>query len=113
MIIYKCDKCGKTFDWYESFYYNKKFNNMGHKEMQQWEKENPDANYWESDRASFGANALKFVSFSPINDNMTTNNGKLSADIEDVTRGNNPLIILCQDCMTDFTRSLQEWWDSL
>ena len=109
MMAYKCDKCGKYFDWYEVAHYQKKFNDMSFREEQQWEKDNPNADFWNSNKCFVSANCIVLKSFDPINDNMASNDGKLSADINDVEDGNNPLIVLCANCMSDFLTSINYW----
>ncbi len=105
MIVYKCDKCGKIFDWYDVFYRDKKFNHMTYLERTNWMKDHPDAAYDESPRACMSWNCIHLRNIGPINDNMNTNNGVLTAKFEP-GEGNNVLIMFCEDCMTDFVNSL-------
>lgn len=111
MVAYRCDRCGKIFDWYEIFYHDKRFNHMDFNQMEKWKKENPNAPFWESPDAVYRANAIKLMFYEPVNENCSTNNGRLTGEIQETDEGNNPLIMLCADCMTDFTKSLKEWWD--
>ena len=111
MVAYKCDKCGKHFDWYECFYHDKKFNDMSYREIEKWKEENPNAEYWDSPRANWCANALQIMFYEPVNENCVTNKGKLQGRIQPCEDGNNPLIMLCPDCMTDFFSTLQEFWN--
>lgn len=105
MIMYRCDKCGKTFDWYDCFYKDKKFNHMTNRERETWIKEHPDAKFYESPEACYNWNCIHLQSVSPINDNMSTNNGVLTAHLEE-GEYNNVLLMFCQDCMTDFVNGL-------
>lgn len=105
MIMYKCDKCGKIFDWYEAFYKDKKFNNMRQRDLEKWTKEHPDAKWHESPNCNFRWNCIHLQLFEPINENMATNEGVLSAEVEE-GEGNNELLTFCKDCMTDFINGL-------
>ena len=105
MIVYKCDRCGAIFDWYECFYGDKKFNNMTYKELEQWEKDHPDAPYYHSPRCSYSWNCIHLQNVEPINDNMSSNGGVLTAHLEE-GEGNNDLLMFCKNCMTDFLNSL-------
>ena len=105
MIVYKCDRCGRVFDWYGCFYADKKFNHMTLRELDKWEKEHPDERYDYSPRHLYSWNCIHLQNVAPINDNMSTNDGVLSAEIEE-GEGNNDLLMFCQDCMTDFVHSL-------
>lgn len=113
MIVYKCDKCGKIFDWYECCYHDKKFNSMTYPEMQKWIKENPDANYWESPKANAGCNAIQLMYYDPINDNTVTCGNRLNGEIIIPEDGNYPLITLCADCMSDLLNSIERFWDDI
>lgn len=105
MIVYKCDRCGRVFDWYECFYADKKFNHMTMRELENWEKEHPDEPFNKSPRYFYRWNCIHLQNVLPINDNMASNNGVLSAELEE-GEGNNDLLMFCQDCMTDFVQSL-------
>ena len=109
-MAYRCDKCGQYYDWYESFFANKELNHMTPKELAAWDQKNPDAPFQETSKAQFRANALKFMFMEPVNDNCATNDGVLNSEIEECTEGNNILITLCPDCMTDLTKTLGNWW---
>ena len=105
MIVYKCDKCGAIFDWYEVFYADKKFNHMTTREVIKWEDEHPGEPYDHSPRNCYRWNCIHLQQFEPINENMSTNNGVLQGDVEE-GEGNNDLLMFCKDCMTDFLHSL-------
>ena len=42
---------------------------------------------------------------------MACNNGTVSADIEECKEGNNDLIMLCRECMSEFMDSLNDFWN--
>ena len=105
MIVYKCDRCGKVFDWYECFYHDKKFNHMTPRERDKWREEHPDAKYLESPSATYEWNCIHLQKMSPVNENMSTNRGVLKAEVEE-GEDNNDLLMFCKDCMTDFVHSL-------
>lgn len=109
-MAYKCDICGRYFEWYEVAHFDKKFNNMTYKEEREWEQNHPNAKYFESNRAWMSVNCLQLRQFDPINDNMVTNEGVLSGEIHDPEDGNYPLIVLCADCMTDFLKKIDGLW---
>lgn len=103
--MYKCDRCGRVFDWYECFYADKKFNHMTFRELDKWQEEHPDEPFDKSPRHNYRWNCIHLQNVMPINDNMSTNNGVLSAELEE-GEGNNDLLMFCPDCMTDFIQSL-------
>lgn len=110
MIVYQCDKCGKIFDWYEEFYKDKKFNGMTYRELHKWQEDHPDAPYDQSPNASYEWNCIHLQSVGPINDNMSTNKGVLTAELEE-GEDNNDLLMFCKDCMTDFVNGLYKKLD--
>ena len=105
-IAYKCDKCGKIFPWYETFHEDKHYNHTGY---------NEDRKYFDEHGfmpMSFQGNCLKIMFYEPINDNLSTNDNKLSGEIKESEEGNNEIIILCADCMTEFFGSLNKgFWN--
>ena len=107
-VAYQCDKCKKVFDWYESFYFNSKLNDMSYAERHKYMDEHPDEDF-----RRYSANSLKMMSYAPINENLASNGNVLSGEIEDCQEENNILIMLCPNCMTKFTQELQEWWDTV
>lgn len=105
MIVYRCDKCGKVYEWYEQFYRDKKFNGMSYRELREWEKAHPDVGYAGSPADNFGWNCIHLQQVGPINDNMSTNDGVLDAEVTE-GESNNELLMFCQDCMSDFINGL-------
>lgn len=108
MIAYKCDRCGKIFDWYEGVYEDPKFNCQNNFPLiKEYEKQNG------YEPLSFSANALKFMLYRPANENCSTNHGVISAKIDECDEGNNELVMLCRDCMKEFMDSLQDFWNEI
>lgn len=108
-VAYRCDRCGQIYDWYECCYNNKAINHMNYREREEMRQKhkNGEITFYDSPMCNFRANCLVLKSFEPINENMSTNQGVLSGDVEDADEGNNDLIMLCADCMTDFLTGMK------
>ncbi len=107
MMAYKCDRCGKIFDWYEEVYEDPKLNcSNDFRLVEEYREKKGYAK-------CFSANALKFMFYNPANENCSTNHGVISAEIDECGEGNNNLVMLCRDCMKEFMDSLQNFWDEI
>lgn len=106
MMACKCDRCGKVYDWYETVYADHEFNcENNHTKINAYIQKNNIG------PTGFSANCLKFMFLEPANTNCSTNHGTVSADIEECKEGNNELIMLCRDCMSEFMDSLTDFWN--
>ena len=111
MVSYRCDKCGKEYDWYETIYEDPDINALSGRERYNALKKYREETGFSA--IGFTANCLKFMFFEPANTNYSTNKGSIRADIEECMEGNNELIMLCPDCMHKFMSSLQNFWGSI
>lgn len=111
MVSYRCDKCGKEYDWYESIYEDADINVLTgiakYNALKEYIKQTGFP------AISFSSNCLKFMFFEPVNTNCTTNKGSITAEIEECEEGNNELVMLCPDCMHKFMSSLQNFWEGV
>ncbi len=107
-VGYICDRCSNYFDWYETVYEDSTLNVPNNYPLIKAYREKTGFH-----PIGFSANALKFMFYEPVNENCSTNKGKLSGEIEECKEGNNDLIMLCKSCMSDFMNSLQNFWEGV
>lgn len=122
-IVYKCDKCGKIYNWYGTVNKNKEYDEANWTQRKAMEKEdresgrNPRYSEW------YPTNFIALGMFEPPNENLLTNEGCMSADLgyngtedadktdihnyKEYAHRNNSMIFLCRDCMRNFLSSLQ------
>ena len=111
MVSYRCDRCGKEYDWYESIYEDDDINILtGRAKYNALEEYRKKTGF---PAIGFSSNCLKFMFFEPANTNCTTNEGSITAEIEECSEGNNELIMLCPDCMHKFMSGLQNFWERI
>lgn len=125
-IVYKCDKCGKIYDWYGTVNRCKEYDEANYRQRKQMDEEDREAlksGYSPRWQQWYPTNFIALGMFEPPNDNLLSNNGSMSADIgyngtedadktdiskyKEYAHRNNSMIFLCRDCMRDFLDSLQ------
>lgn len=108
MISYICDRCGATYDWYETVYENSNFNKKeNYSQISEYRKEN---GYYP---IGFNSNCLKFMFFEPINTTYESNNSRISGDIEECDEDINELVMLCRNCMHEFMSTIDGFWEDI